>query len=944
MMFRNNNHLRLSVYARKLQGTERLRTRRILSKAAIETLEKRTLLSFTVNTLSDDDTGSGTSGSLRWAIEQADAASENQVITFDSALTADGPVTISTTGLNINNVGHGSLQITGPTGPNGITIDGEGFGAISESYGSQLSLQNLTITDGGGISTNGTLSIENCTISGNQGSGIDVNTYGNVTVTDSTISGNTASQGGGIYNYGFVTLVDSTISGNTATYEGGGICSEDGKVTLINSTVSGNTAPSGAGGGISSSHELYITDSTIADNTGGGISSDEFYASLSGTIVADNNGPDLSGGGFIGTYNLIGDSSGSGRLSTSTSSHNLLATDPSLGTLGYYGGPTQTMPLLPGSPAIGGNGNFDDVNGNLIATDQRGISRAGSIIDIGAFQLTGSINAQGSNFTTYATADVSHVVATLVPSAILSNANFQATINWGDGSSSTVGTVASISSDSNAMAISGTHTYPANGSSQQIYTVTVTVFYYGGVEAAMLTPRATVNPRSEAGTAMDLTATATVNGSVDLAWLPDGLGETGFQVERSNGSSGWITVGTVSPTPISGDTLHFADTPITITDPNTHVTTITLEAGINYQYRIEGFLGSGSTKTFVSMSNPFAATPVPVNATFDPFPIDTVDVPINSATGMQSHFNLSAGVEYEIVASGYFYLGSLEAPHEADAQWTAFGTLFGNTAAQNDGRRLSRTTQVDLGIGINDSVNDSNKYPYWGTYSTSHTYAVTFMGTGAPITLNYHDEYYPDNVIVADAPSLQVQIFPMNPGPLTLTATPDYVNRNQIRLDWQGVIGDDTDIQVWRKASTESAFRLLHDYPNDGLNDGSGSDADSNESSGTTYQYQVIAYTLSGVQYSNIATATYRVGTPTAQISGGTTYDPNQLYTLYLLGQDNGGPPITSWQIDWGDSGSADNPPDIQTLSGNPSSVTHRFPTENGQFNISATAYITAEL
>jgi len=48
-----------------------------------------------------------------------------------------------------------------------------------------------------------------------------------------------------------------------------------------------------------------------------------------------------------------------------------------LNTLGYYGGPTQTMPLLSGSPAIdGGNpsGCTDD-QGNLLKTDQRGMPR-----------------------------------------------------------------------------------------------------------------------------------------------------------------------------------------------------------------------------------------------------------------------------------------------------------------------------------------------------------------------------------------------------------------------------------------------------------------------------------------------------------------------------------------------------------------------------------------
>jgi hypothetical protein len=52
-------------------------------------------------------------------------------------------------------------------------------------------------------------------------------------------------------------------------------------------------------------------------------------------------------------------------------------TDPKLGQLGNYGGPTQTIPLLSGSPAIdAGNLNgCTDGHGRLLKTDQRGKPR-----------------------------------------------------------------------------------------------------------------------------------------------------------------------------------------------------------------------------------------------------------------------------------------------------------------------------------------------------------------------------------------------------------------------------------------------------------------------------------------------------------------------------------------------------------------------------------------
>ena len=50
--------------------------------------------------------------------------------------------------------------------------------------------------------------------------------------------------------------------------------------------------------------------------------------------------------------------------------------------LGYYGGPTETMALLPGSRAIGAGDQSLNIDPN--STDQRGLSRYGLNVDIGA--------------------------------------------------------------------------------------------------------------------------------------------------------------------------------------------------------------------------------------------------------------------------------------------------------------------------------------------------------------------------------------------------------------------------------------------------------------------------------------------------------------------------------------------------------------------------------
>ena len=76
--------------------------------------------------------------------------------------------------------------------------------------------------------------------------------------------------------------------------------------------------------------------------------------------------------------------------------NNFIGGNPLLGSLGAYGGPTLTLPLLPNSPAIGG-GTANDAP----LVDQRGQPRIGHV-DIGAFQsggftLTPAPNSNGQS-------------------------------------------------------------------------------------------------------------------------------------------------------------------------------------------------------------------------------------------------------------------------------------------------------------------------------------------------------------------------------------------------------------------------------------------------------------------------------------------------------------------------------------------------------------------
>jgi hypothetical protein len=199
------------------------------------------------------------------------------------------------------------------------------------------------------------------------GGGIDNESA--LSVNNSTISGNSAqsiySSGGGILNNGTALINNSTFSGNSAGVIGGGIESPSGSaLTISNSTLSGNIA--GAGGAISS----YLSPVVLQN-----------------TIVANNTGGNCNGTMTSYGYNLSSDNTcnfnGTGDLNN---------TDPKLGKLGNYGGPTQTIPLLSGSPAIdAGNPNgCTDGKGHLLKTDQRGMPRpdkedAGGC-DMGAYE------------------------------------------------------------------------------------------------------------------------------------------------------------------------------------------------------------------------------------------------------------------------------------------------------------------------------------------------------------------------------------------------------------------------------------------------------------------------------------------------------------------------------------------------------------------------------
>ncbi len=383
-------------------------------------------LSLVVTTADDelDSTYDPNNLSLREAIALANANPGADTITFDSSL-AGQTITLTGGQLELSDT-TGTTTITG-LGADQLIVSGNNASSVfTIDSGATVEISGLTITQGydaslgGGVSNYGALTIADCTISDNSSGyfGGGIYSYGGtVTITDSTIDNNSAADfGGGVFNDSGSTLTinNCTISNNSSGYSGGGI-DNDGTATVANCTISKNSSDdhsgNGMGGGIENEGTLTITNSTVAENSagygGGGIWNDNggtliVYNStiaantnggvynndsnstttLANTIVAGNSGYDIQGTATA-NYCLIEDAAGA--TFSGSSGNNITGVDPLLGDLADNGGPTQTMALSDGSPALNAGSNALIPSG--VTTDQRGDARiVNNVVDIGAYE------------------------------------------------------------------------------------------------------------------------------------------------------------------------------------------------------------------------------------------------------------------------------------------------------------------------------------------------------------------------------------------------------------------------------------------------------------------------------------------------------------------------------------------------------------------------------
>jgi hypothetical protein len=272
---------------------------------------------------------------LRDAIAAADPAADTTIIlsgdTFD--LSAGGPIVWT---------GTGTLTLAGDPTMH-PALDAGGQSRVAEVQSGTLDLEGLTVTggkadgDGGGVLVDG----------------------GQLVADQAAFLDNTASGAGGAIavQTGGASVGDSTISGNAAgSLLGGGAIDAGagaGTVALAGDTIAFNTGASTGAGGLGGL-PFTVTDSIVALNR---------PRDCATPVLAGDHDLDSDAGCFLGLPGA------------------LTSAAPRLALPADNGGPTPSIALHAGSPAI-------DAGHDCDAVDQTGLSRVGGPCDIGAYEFS----------------------------------------------------------------------------------------------------------------------------------------------------------------------------------------------------------------------------------------------------------------------------------------------------------------------------------------------------------------------------------------------------------------------------------------------------------------------------------------------------------------------------------------------------------------------------
>jgi hypothetical protein len=375
-------------------------------------------LSITNTTLSgneaDGDAGDGgaidmlasTSATLDHVTATNNHAGLNSGFGFGGVVNGSSTVTASSSTFTGNTAGGGLGGFGGAIYAGSMTATGSSFrsnhagGNGGSGFGGALDLQGAASITGSAFSGNtaGGAGTAGSSASAN-GSGGAVYAADPVALTASTVTGNVAG-GGSTSSDGFgggidstvtataSTIADNTAGGGGAPGYGGGVDSTSGASVFTNSTITGNRAGGGGsssssfGGGINGQTTLVYSDvvgnGTGSPSYGGGL---DGSVTSRGSIVANNsadNGVNCSAAATDQGHNLENGTScgftGTGDLNSPVS----------FAPLANNGGPTPTLRLLAGSPAI----NHGETSG-CPTTDQRGVARpVGPACDIGSYEVS----------------------------------------------------------------------------------------------------------------------------------------------------------------------------------------------------------------------------------------------------------------------------------------------------------------------------------------------------------------------------------------------------------------------------------------------------------------------------------------------------------------------------------------------------------------------------
>jgi hypothetical protein len=330
--------------------------------------------------------------SLRAAISEANATPGLVRVTIAPGV--DPTLAIPGTNDDINASGDldviGNLVIDGQ----GSTIDAAGIDRVLHVRSGTLWLRDVTVTGGttaapvlagGAIYAEGSLDLWQTTISGTTGGSVYA-VGPRLTVSESTVADNLPSAGFGLEpavssSAGSVSIVRSLID-----HDEGALFVSAGEAVVLDSTVRSDATAVRVLGSAPS----YVMRSTLV-TTGTAVGDAALDAGASTSVGASilsapSGAPSAACTAAVtsGGYNVVADTScGLGATGDLTS------TDPLLGPLADNGGPTRTMAVYEGSPAI------DLVPATealctLVPLDQRGVARpAGGACDAGAVEGDG---------------------------------------------------------------------------------------------------------------------------------------------------------------------------------------------------------------------------------------------------------------------------------------------------------------------------------------------------------------------------------------------------------------------------------------------------------------------------------------------------------------------------------------------------------------------------